>query len=123
MSCDSLPHAGHTLRPLTSVVPTTPWVSSLYSKSGRWGAEEPSVLNEAAQLGNGGAEIRTQAVWLSRLHAELAAVCSPYTSEDSGRGDGASGLKMLSFVASRPGGLRGSEAIISSLITFQWPGD
>lgn len=78
-------------------------------------------MNEAAQLGSGGAETRTQAVWLSRLHAELTAVCSPYTSEDSGRGDGASGLKML--VASRPGGLRGSEAIVSTLTTFQWPGD
>lgn len=47
----------------------------------------------------------------------------PYTSEDLGRGDGASGLKMLSFVASRPGGLRGSEAVIRTLTTFQWPGD
>lgn len=85
--------------------------------------KEPSVSNEAIQLGSGRARIRTQAVWLSRLHAELTAVCSPYTSEDSGREDGASGLKMLSLVTSRPGGLQYAEAIISTLVVFQWPGD
>lgn len=81
--------------------------------------EEPSVLKEAAQLGSGRAEIRTQAVG-SR---DCMPNSLPYTSEDSGRGDGASGLKMLSFVASHPGGLQGSEAVISTLTTFQWPGD